>query len=231
LRGFAFCAVCGRVYTPYVKKGILYYGARCARECTNPLKSFNFDYLEERAGELITKLSFTEEELVEIDARANTDIALLEAKRMSQLDAAERKKKQIREELAYLNGNRLVLPKTGVYTPEGYVAEEARLTNELNQLKDNNENASDVAMRETIKDVILLSELLKNAAVIYSEAEPQEKDKILRVIFSELTLTENTLDYKCKKGFAALQSRFVASCDLTGNRTPIYAVRGRCPSR
>jgi site-specific DNA recombinase len=230
LRGFAFCGVCGRVYTPYPKKGTMYYGARCSRECANPLKSFNFDFLTDKAGELIAKLSFTEQELVEIDARANTDIALLEAKRMSQLEAQERKKKNIREELAYLNGNRIPLLKAGVYTPETFVAEEARLSAELAKLCEA-EITSDVAMRETIKDVVLLSELLKNAAVIYSEAEPHEKDKILRVIFSELTFNENALDYKCKKGFAALQSRFVASCDPTGNRTPLSTVRGSRPSR
>jgi hypothetical protein len=116
--------------------------------------------------------------------------------------------------LAYLNANRLVLLKTGVYRPEEYVAEEARLTNDLSALKQG-ENASDAAMRETIKDVILLSELLKNAAVVYAEAESREKATIIEVIFSELILTENTLEYKCKNGFVALQSRFVASCGPT----------------
>ena len=30
---------------------------------------------------------------------------------------------------------------------------------------------------------------------------------------------------------SALSSEEVSFCDLTGNRTPIYAVRGRCPNR
>ncbi len=76
-------------------------------------------------------------------------------------------------------------------------------------------------MAETIKDVVKLSELLANAAAIYDLAKPQEKEQIIRVIFSELTLTENTLQYKCKKGFVALQNRFIPNCDPTGNRTPI----------
>ena len=61
----------------------------------------------------------------------------------------------------------------------------------------------------------MLSELLKNASIVYAEAEPREKARIIEVIFSELTVTENTLEYKAKNGFAALQSRFVASCDLS----------------
>ena len=214
LRGTVRCGVCGRVFTPYLKKGITYYGARCSKECTNALKSFNFDYITKRAGQLISSLSFTDAELAEIDARSSTDIALLEGRRLSRLESAERRKKQIREELAYLNANRLVLLKTGVYTPEDYVAEQARLADELDALKQN-EDTSDSAMRETIRDVILLSELLKNTAVAYQETDLREKETIIEVIFSELSITENTLEYKCKNGFAALQNRFIASCDPT----------------
>ena len=230
LRGIARCAVCRRLYTPYPKKGAMYYGARCVDGCANPLKSFNFDYIAGKVGGLMATLSFTDEELEKLDATTNTDIALFETKRHSQLEAGERKKKRIREDLAYLNTNRLMLLKTGVYTAEGFVAEEARLSLELATLCEE-EVVSDASMRETVKDIIILSELLKNAAVVYDLAKPHEKERILRVIFSELTLSKSTLDYKCKKGFAALQSRFVASCDPTGNRTPINGLKSRRPNR
>src|SRR5205823_8160002 len=32
-RGMVRCTDCGRVYTPYIKKGIQYFGARCAKSC------------------------------------------------------------------------------------------------------------------------------------------------------------------------------------------------------
>lgn len=230
LRGLAHCGVCNRVYTPYPKKGIMYYGARCSKGCANPTKSFNFDYITERVGGLIEKLSFTDEELERIDACASTDIALLETRRHAKLEAGERRKKKIREDLAYLNANRLTLLQTGVYTPETFVAEDTRLNVELAALREE-EEASDISMQETIKDVIKLSELLKNVAPVYSLASPQEKERIIRVIFSELILNGETLDYKCRKGFAALASRLFSVCDPTGNRTPIYAVKGRRPNR
>jgi hypothetical protein len=69
--------------------------------------------------------------------------------------------------------------------------------------------------------VVKLSELLKTVVPYYSIAKPEKKERVIRTIFSELTLTENTLQYKCRKGSVALQSRFVASGDPTGNRTPI----------
>ncbi len=215
LRGLVHCAICERVYTPYLKKGIIYYGARCDRNCANPTKSFNFGFIAEKIGELIKNLSFTLEEREEIDARASTDIAVLDARRISQLEINERRKKKIREDLAYLNANRLMLLKTGAYTPEKLVVDEATLNVELDALKQD-EDTSDASMRETVRDVVKLSELLKNAAVVYSFATPQEKEKIVRVIFSELTLSENTLEFKCKKGFQALASRFIPNHDPTG---------------
>jgi site-specific DNA recombinase len=230
LRGIAHCAVCERLYTPYLKKGVVYYGARCRKECSNPLKSFNFDFLVEKVGELIDKLVFTEDEIEKINAFASTDLVLLETKRENKLEIDERKKKKIREELAYLNANRIPLLKAGVYTPEGYVEEEARLSSELAGLR-TSEEVSDLSMRETVKDVILLSELLQNVAEVYSFAKPQVKDKIIRVIFSEFTISENTFDFQCTKGFEPLSSRFIANCDPTGNRTPISCVKGGRPNR
>ena len=47
-------------------------------------------------------------------------------------------------------------------------------------------------------------------------ADPCEKERIIRVIFSELTLSENTLNYRCKNGFAALAGRFVPNYDPMG---------------
>jgi site-specific DNA recombinase len=209
LRAMVRCGLCGRVYTPYPKKGVMYYGARCSAGCANPKRSFNFNFIADKIGERIAKLSFTDEELDDLDAQASTDIALLEAKRLQELEANERKKKRIREDLAYLNANRLTLLKTGAYTPETIVAEETRLSLELSTLE-NLEKASDVAMQETVRDVVKLSELLRDVYFYYQNANPQEKEAITREIFSELTVLGETLDYKCTRGFQPLASRFVS---------------------
>ena len=208
LRGIVNCAECTRAFTPYPKKGTMYFGSRCRSGCTNKLKSFNFDFIEKKVGVLIESLSFTKDEIAEIDARASTDIALLDQKRISQLEINERRKKKIREDLSYLGTNRLMLLKTGAYTPEKLVAEEATLNLELTSQCEA-EVTSDVSMRETIKDVVKLSELLKDALPWYSIAKPEEKDLMIRVIFSELSISENSMRYKCKKGFQALSSRFI----------------------
>ncbi|MFY9824405.1 MAG: recombinase family protein, partial [Thermoanaerobaculia bacterium] len=200
LRAMVRCGACGRVYTPYPKKGIMYYGARCSSGCVNPKRSFNFGFITGKIGDRIAALSFTEEELHELDAEAGTEGALVESKRLSERETSERKKKRIREDLAYLDANRLTLLKTGAYTPEMIVAEEARLGLELSSLE-NLEGASGVEIQETARDAAKLSELLGDVYFYYQNATPQEKEAITREIFSELTLQGETLDYKCTRGF------------------------------
>ena len=80
-RGLIRCLDCGRVYSPYVRKGILYFNARCTKDCANSRKNFNSDFIEAKVGELISKLSFTDKELEEIDNSADTDVALLDQNR------------------------------------------------------------------------------------------------------------------------------------------------------
>lgn len=215
-RGMVRCVHCERVYTPYERKGILYFNSRCTKTCENEKKNCNFDYISEKVSHLIQKLHFTEEELTEMESRIDTDISLLEQRRSKETQQLERKKKRIRDDLAYLNGNRLSLLRSGAYTPDTYTEEQQKLSTELDELKEN-EHISDVAMREMMQEVITLSELIKNVAVIYDFAEPHEKEQITRAIFSELYIGENMLEYKLQKGFEPFADRISAVCDLIGS--------------
>jgi site-specific DNA recombinase len=210
LRAMVRCGVCGRIYTPYPKKGIMYYGARCSAGCVNPKRSFNFAFIAEKIGDRIARLSFTKEELAELDAQANTEGALFEARLHAEQEANERKQKRIREDLAYLNANRLTLLKTGAYTPEMIVAEEARLDLELSTLQ-RLDDSSGVSIQDAARDTVKLSELLRDVYFYYKIANPQEKENITKEIFSELTLKGEALDYKCTRGFQPLANRFVSA--------------------
>jgi DNA invertase Pin-like site-specific DNA recombinase len=221
LRGFIRCKACGRTYTPYIQKDIQYFSIHCKVSCSNDNKNFSLKFVEDKAGELIANLSFTDDELTEIDARAKTDIALLEENRHKQIESNERKKKKIREDLKYLRSEKLTLLKTGVYTPESFLEEEDRLNGELFELQEQ-EQASDAAMHGLVKEVVKLSELLKTAHLHYVLANPREKEEIIKIIFSELLISGNTLEYKCKNGFKALESRFLAVCDPTTWLSELY---------
>ncbi len=230
LRGIARCEHCERVYTPYPQKGIEYFGSRCRKDCPNTFRSFNFEYLSNEIGALISKLYFTDDEIADMDARVGTEIALLEEKRLKNINQDERKKKAVREKLTYLRSNKLALLQSGVYTPESWMEEETKLSAELLALQ-TNEQISDEAMHETMKDIQKLSELIKDVIPTYEFANPYEKEKIVRIIFSELYISQNSFKYRLKKGFECFENRLNAKGDPTGNRTRITALKRPCPNR
>ena len=69
-RGFVRCAGCRRVYSPYIQKGIHYFYARCRPNCLNNRKSISLRFIESQLSKCLSGLSFSAEELAEIDARA-----------------------------------------------------------------------------------------------------------------------------------------------------------------
>ena len=211
MRGMVRCAHCERVYTPYKKKGILYFNARCKKGCTNTKRNCNFNFISYKIQELISNLHFPDDDWEKFHAKASTDIALLEEKRHKEFEKMNRQKQKIRDDLSYLRSDRLSLLKTGVYTPETYVAEEQRLTSKLDTLKES-EHISDVAMRELMKELATLSELLKSAGTLFELANPHKKEQIAKTIFSELYITESTLEYRVKKGFEAFEACVSSTC-------------------
>lgn len=213
-RGLVRCSECGRVYTPYRQKGILYFGARCLASCANSKRTFNVTFLEQEVGKFINKLVFTENEKIQLDAATSTNIAIFEEKRLKKIEQNDRRKKTIREELSYLRTNRLPLLKSGVYTPETMLAEETRLNVDLNAIQEE-EISSDLSMQAVMEDLLKLSELLKYGSAYYSKADSPEKEQVIRIIFSELYVSEKMLRYKCKNGFEALERRNFAVCDPT----------------
>lgn len=229
-RGLFYCTLCGRVYTPYVQKGHVYMGARCLKHCQNPKRNVAASVLEEKVGELITRLTFSNGELADIDTRAQTDISDIEKKRQQALEHNDRRKRKVREELSYLRENRITLLKAGVYSPEEYVEKERSLNSELAELQQQ-EQAADASAHEVIVEIIKLSELLKDAYLHYRFANPVEKEQIIGTIFSELKYSGDSLEYQCKNGFRSLQNRFFQFCDPGGNRTLVLGLKSPCPNR
>jgi site-specific DNA recombinase len=228
-RGLIRCGSCGRVYSPYDQKGTAYYGARCAKGCDNSNRSINSNNIENKIGEIMAGLSFTQEELDEIDSKVRGEVSILEDERRIEIKALEQQKKKLREDQTYLRKNKLTLLKTGAYTPEDYLKQESEIAQKLQILR-NKEEVSDISMEKVVQDVVLLSELLQDAYLYYLLANPTEKQQIITKIFSELTLFGETLNYKCRNGFRVLENRKTLLCDPTGNRTPITGLKSPCPN-
>jgi len=211
-RGMVRCAICRRVYTPYEQKGVQYFSSRCAAGCSNPKKNLKITFLEEKIAECIARLRFTPQELTEIRHRAGTDLLVVEKQSVKALEESERRTSKVRGDLEYLRANRLTFLKTGVYTPEGYLDEENKLSSEIISLAAN-EHISGATMQALVKDIVELSELLKSVSGYYTFANSWGREQIARTIFSELSLSQDTLQYKVKKGYRAFESRLIAMGD------------------
>ncbi len=229
-RGLIRCGECNRVYSPYEQKGIDYYGLRCAQGCSNKNRNINSTEIENMVGNLMAGLSFTNEELKEIDSRIRSEVATFEDKRQAELCEITQRKRKLREDQTYLRKNKLTLLKTGAYTPEDYLSEDTDLSKEIGLLT-LREQESDQDAEKIIQDTVILSELLEDAYLYYILANPTEKQQIITTVFTELKLLGNKLDYKCKNGFRVLENRKTLLCDPTENRTPISWMRTMCPSR
>lgn len=205
-RGFARCAQCRRVYTPYEKKGILYFNVRCAPGCKNTLKNCNFTHIAGAVRQLLEQLQFTQAELDELDARSETELCLIEEQKAQAETRRVREQGRIREELSYLRSNQVSLLKSGLYTPEALLEERTKLEIAL-QTSRNETDADEAALSELTDDVLKISELLNMALCLVDLAKPTEIEAIGKTMVSELLIDQNTFDFIPQIGFAPLFKR------------------------
>jgi len=209
-RSTVHCGYCHRVYTPYVRKGIEYYGARCAEGCQNPMHNTNKAFIEHGIDEILSQLTRTVKHASVIDDTLDTSLKILESERQKLKDEHERKYNNLLENMSYLQDNKLTLLKTGVYTPEAFIEAEAKLSAEIESLLA--KQVSEASALEVLQDTKKLSELLNEVAIYYPFANNEEKQQILSKVFSELFISENRLQYKARKGLVPFELPYILTC-------------------
>lgn len=219
-RGMIRCEICGRAYSPYAKGEVHYYGARCRDGCTNTERNINASFIEENIAKELSRLYFSEEELKEIDQRMKTVASIWEENKEMKLEELDNKIRHTKENLSYLQTNKLSLLKDKVYSPEEYIEEEAKILRELNETKKQKENI-DIDIKEKVKDIVKLSEIVKSTHSYYRLAKPSEKAEIMRNIFSEISFSGRAFSFKYQKGFKVLEDHNFLFGDPGRNRTYI----------
>lgn len=224
-RGIIRCS-CGRVYSPYQKKGINYYYSRCADGCQNKHKSINEKQVDDLVIKLLESISFTDEEKLEIEARANLELDNIASKRDKELDDLHNERKTILADMNYLAKNKISLLRAETMTIDQISDEEKKLKKRLEEI-DLKTNAHQEATGEMLRYVITFSELVKMANIYYKHALDTEKRDIATQVFSELIIIDRNLsNIKAKEGFSALFKRHnVNSGSGAGTRTPITRAR------
>ncbi|CAN5714629.1 hypothetical protein BH11PAT2_BH11PAT2_09070 [soil metagenome] len=205
-RGVIRCS-CGRGYSPYTQKGMVYYRSRCASSCENTDPNLSEENVETSVQDLMDSISFTDEELAEIEARAPKELEDISTIRNRKFDDLRTKQRRIAADLDYLKENRVMLMRTGSMGAEDIRTECERLESHLEAIQHEIRSYAESA-KDMLRYILTFSELAKNASLYYRHALDSEKREIALLVFSELTFEDRHLiNYRAKDGFNALLER------------------------
>lgn len=205
-RGLLVCGGCGRAYSPYVKKGHVYYRSPCKKECWNTKKNISEAEINKMIKGVLSKLHFTDEELGMIEKEAQGALDNISSEREKELQEKQRLLLKASKDLDYLIKNRITMIRENIMSTKDIVEQEVQLKEQIKTIKqDINSNLE--TGDEMLKYVISFADLMKNAPFFFENALDNEKHEIVTQIFSELILTNGKLNYIGKAGFGTLLSR------------------------
>lgn len=220
-RDFFKCAECGRAYSPYPKKGKIYYSSKCKEGCSNPKKNIEERFLIEEVCRLLDRIHFTDEELREIESGAESGLNRAAAKRDSDIEDSNRQKRRVMADLDYLRRSKVTLLREETMTPGEWSQQSQQLVDELAEV-DAKLTAYSQTEKEMLDFVLNFSDLMKELSTLYARAMKEDKRKLAHLIWSDLSLYEGKVaSYKAKPEFAMLLDRpFMKdklTCDVNGS--------------
>lgn len=198
---------CGRAYSPYEQKGIIYYRCRCKVGCSNSNPNLNEEDVTIAIQKILDKIYFTDNELLEIEMIAKNEMAKIADSRDRVIGDLQIKQKTVIADIDYLVQNKITMLRTGSMDAEGIKEENKRLETKLALV-----NAEITAYAESVPEmlryIMTFSEVVKDAGKYFKYALDSEKREITSLVFAELIFKDKQLiDYEAKDGFEALLKR------------------------
>jgi site-specific DNA recombinase len=217
-RGLLRCE-CGRAYSPYEQKGIIYYRSRCKDGCSNTDPNLSEKDASEAIQTVIDNIHFTDNEVLEIERRSKNQLASISAERNKTLNDLQARQRATLADIDYIAQNKITLLRTGSMDIDTINQETKRLQSKLEGINEEIKVYSESAT-EMLKYILSFSMLVKNAGLYFKHALDSEKREIATTIFTELVFKDKTLvQYKAKEGFDALLSRNCQTCSAARTRT------------
>lgn len=204
-RGMIRCFECQRIYTPYEKKGITYLRSKCKVPCSNKQKNMNVEQVLSLIQTELGNLYLSQNRRDQLNESAEKQLQSLEKKRQSIQDEIKQRKQKIKQKLDYLIDNRLDLLSTGTYNPDGYADEKKKLVSQLEKCE-LDFDILEQSIANTVQEVEKISELLESLIFYYKNANSARKEEIVRNMFSELYISNMSLNYSLNSDFNALIS-------------------------
>tara|TARA_Y100000310_G_scaffold336069_1_gene419671 strand:- start:5969 stop:7396 length:1428 start_codon:yes stop_codon:yes gene_type:complete len=215
-----FRCTCGRVYTPYRKKGHVYYTCKCKKDCTNSQRTVREELMVEGIQTVFDEIYFSEAELVDIQEKAEQGLNQVSTIRDKEIEDLHIRRKRIHKDIDFIKKNKIALLREKTMSSTELNEESGRLIAELEEV-DGLLKAQTESEKEMLKYVLTFSELFKRASSLYKEATDTEKRELAHLVFSELTLVHgNVASYKAKEEFELLLNRPKVACGgADGTRT------------
>ncbi len=199
---------CGRAYTPYVKKGITYYTAKCHPACENMIQTLTDGEIGEEIQKALDSVHLTDTEIAETEVYAHRELATIAEERDKKLADFIKRQQNIMANIDYLTQERITLLRTGAMDGQSITQEQARLEGQLAAVQGDIRAYSESA-KDMLRFVMTFSALAKEASIHYKLALDSEKRDLVMQVFSELTFVDGRLvNYRAKDGFDALLRRF-----------------------
>lgn len=201
-RGLVRCA-CGRMFSPYRKRSLVYYLGGCRRSCTIRRPNLKESAVDELVVSALAKITIDEERAEQIMELARQSTRASESARA--VKAAARKRVQLERDFEYLTKNKLSLLRDQVYSPLEYAAEVSRVSGELDTLAEQERKPVDTG--EQAAKLLSLPELARLAQQCYELALPAEKREIFLWVFPELGIErakgQFSANVRAREGFQA----------------------------
>lgn len=205
-RGIIRCE-CGRVYSPYTKKGHLYYFAKCHDYCENMVQNLSVEEIEKQIQTVMDGIHLTEAEITAIEEHAKDDLDAISERRDKKLGDLQTRQQHLIKNLEYLTEERVTLLRTGAMDGDSIRDEQERLGAQLDAVQAEMRAYGESA-KEMLRYVLTFSELAKNASLYYKFALDNERREIVMQVFSELVFVDGHLKtYVGRDGFDALLKR------------------------
>jgi site-specific DNA recombinase len=205
-RGLVRCPECKRLFCTYEQKGISYMALKCKPGCNNTIRNIRESDITLAVKELLTQISFTDEELYQLEIDAEKQLNKVTRKRDEKMENAHIKMTKLMKDLDYLCKEKISFLRDQVMTIDEVKNEESRLRNEIehhNAIIQANTESS----QKMLEYIISFSELIRNASLYFEYALDTEKREIVNQIFSELYFSDKGIEYKAKQGFDTLFAR------------------------
>ena len=229
-RGLLKCC-CGRAYSPYLKKGHVYYRVICKPGCTNSARNLSEAHVDDLIAALFGNARLSAEELATLEADRSDGVEILRAEADKLRADLALQEKRARDDLRYIRRERITLLRTGSMTAEELSADVVRLEAELADIQKRRAETVESPRNDGVSRLELI-ELLETAQQTYKSALTQQKHELAALAVLELVIADRKLaGLSPKPGFARLLGADVGSSGSPkGNRTPVFGMKTRCPN-